>query len=51
MTVIAYILISLFMAFWLAVCITVKINWVREDKEMKAREKKEKNPNIFSKKY
>ena len=48
MVVIAYILISVFMAFWLAVCVAVKINWVREDREMKNREKNLKN---FSKKY
>ena len=49
MVVIAYILIAVFMAFWLAVCIAVKISWVREDREMKAREEKRKKSSIFLK--
>lgn len=51
MTVIAYVLISIFMALWLAVCIAVKISWVKEDRQAAAkRANKTINPNIFAKK-
>ena len=42
MQIIAYILIALFITFWLAVCIAIKISWVREDREIKARKGKNK---------
>lgn len=48
MQIIAYILIALFMAFWLAVCIAVKINWIKEDRE--ARQEQKKNTSIFLRK-
>ena len=48
MQIIAYILIALFMTFWLAVCIAIRINWAREDKE--ARKGQKKNTSIYLRK-